>query len=385
MSEQPILIIGGGIGGLSTAIALARTGIPSAVFEKNPAHDPNGAGLALWPNATKILSEFGLLPPLLALGQTLQTAETRTPDGQRLGSVRLQKLADRFGFPSLVVLRSDLQKTLLDALPTAQVHFDKAFLRLEKTPDGTVAAHFADGSSATGSAVVFADGIRSRARSEWFQSPPLRYAGRASWRGVATFDRPMLGEANLEILGKGKRVGIFPMPGNTAYWYAAVNMAEEEALQQMRSREGVRQHFEGWADPVPLLFDSTPPERLILTNIHHAPGGIGKIALENMVLLGDAAHPMTPDLGQGACQAIEDAAVLAACLSQKPTAEAAFQEYEKLRKGRVKAVATNSCNMGRLRQMGHPLGVALRNALFRWMPEAVALRMLEQNIGGGVK
>lgn len=382
MKEHEILVIGGGIGGLATAIALNLKGIRSTVFEKSPGHDPNGAGLALWQNATRILDEFGLLNPLSALGQSLQTSETRTPNGQRLGTVRLQKLADRFGFPSLVLLRSDLQKTLLDALPKSQVHFGKTFLRLERIQE-SVTAHFADGSSATGTAVVFADGIHSGARSTIFKSPELRYAGRVSWRGIAQFDRPVLSDANLEILGKGRRIGIFPLPGNTAYWYAAVNMPEAEAFRQNRSPEGVRQHFEGWTDPVSLLFEHTPMERLILTNINWSPGGIGKIALENMVLLGDAAHPMTPDLGQGACQAIEDAAVLADCLSQKSSVLEAFQAYEKLRSGRVRAIAANSYRMGRLRQMGSPVGVALRNALFRWMPEGLALRMLGQNIGRG--
>jgi 2-polyprenyl-6-methoxyphenol hydroxylase-like FAD-dependent oxidoreductase len=156
-------------------------------------------------------------------------------------------------------------------------------------------------------------------------------------------------------------------------------MTEEEALKQKRATDSVLSHFTGWAEPVNTLIDNTPAERLILTNINYAPD-ISKLVQKNIALLGDAAHPMTPDLGQGACQAIEDAYILADCLSQAKSIHDGLNCYENKRLQRVKLIARNSFRMGNMRQMENPIGLIIRNNLIRILPETLALKILERNI-----
>lgn len=379
MEEKKIIIIGGGIGGLMTTIALNKKGIASSIFEKTKSFDINGAGLALWANATSVLDKFGLLNNLLANGNVLNEIKTSTSNGNHLNIVRLKKLEDKFHFPSIVLLRQDLQKELSNAIPATQIQFNKQCIKIGKDSKN-VTIHFSDGTYETANAVIFADGIHSIARKKIFNFPPLKYAGRISWRGVAQFSSTIFpSSTNFEIFGNGKRIGIFPLPNNHAYWYAAVNMTKEESTKQKRTIDCVLSHFKDWVEPVNTLIKNTSEERLTLTNINYTTD-INKLESENIALLGDAAHPMTPDLGQGACQAIEDAYVLAECLSQKESIAACLKSYENKRMHRVKSIAMNSFRIGKMRQIGNPIGLAIRNNLFRFLPESFALKMLERNI-----
>ena len=379
MKEKKILIIGGGIGGLMTAIALNQKGIASSIFEKTKSPDANGAGLALWANATRILDTYGLFNNLLEKGNVLHEMKTSTSHGRHLNVVRLDKLEGKFHFPSIVLLRQHLQRELLNAIPASQIQFNKQCVKIEHQT-GKVTVHFSDGTSEAADAAIFADGIHSLARKSVFNIPPLNYAGRTSWRGVAEFSSTVFSKnTNLEIFGNGRRIGIFPLPNNLAYWYAAVNMTKEESTQQKRTIECVSSHFKDWAEPVPTLFKNTSEERLILTNINYTTH-IHHLVTDNIALLGDAAHPMTPDLGQGACQAIEDAYIMAECLSATQSIESGLKRYETIRLPRVRSIAKNSYRMGKLRQMGNPVGTGFRNSLFRFLPEYFALKMLERNI-----
>ena len=164
-----------------------------------------------------------------------------------------------------------------------------------------------------------------------------------------------------------------------AYWYAAVNMTEEKAEQQEKTVASVLSHFHDWAEPVNALMKNTTDERLVLTKINYATS-IPKLVKGNIALLGDAAHPITPDLGQGACQAIEDAYVLAECLSQKKSIADNLIAYENKRLRRVRAIAKDSFRMGNIRQMENPITLAIRNRLFRILPENFALKILERSI-----
>jgi len=380
LKNPKTIIIGAGIGGLMTAIAFNKKGIECSIYEKTSSIENVGAGLGLWPNATSILDKFGLLKNLLAKGNVLHEIQTSTSSGKKLNTVRLKKLEDKFHFPSLVISRSYLQNELLNAVPPSQIHFNKKFVRCENKNNFTEVV-FQDGTSETCDVLIFADGIHSHARKDIFNFPDLNYAGRTSWRGIAHFDKPVFeNKTNYEIYGKGKRVGIFPLPNNSAYWFAAVNMSEEIASQQKRTHESLLSHFANWAEPVHALIKNTPEEKLVLTKIFH-DNNIHQLVKGNFVLLGDAAHPITPDLGQGACQAIEDAFVLTECFSKNNSIAENLAAYETKRLPRVKMIARNSFRLGNVRQWENPIAIAGRNLAMKMMPEKFALKMLERNIG----
>jgi 2-polyprenyl-6-methoxyphenol hydroxylase-like FAD-dependent oxidoreductase len=379
VKNKKIIIIGGGIGGLMTAIALNEKGISSTVFERNSFNEA-GAGLGLWANATRILHHYGILAPLLPSSSVLNEMRLSTSSGKLLKTIRVKKLEDRFQFPSIVALRRELQKQLLNALPPDQVHFGQRCLEVSAQKDKVI-VKMENGPAQEADAVIFADGIHSFARKEIFGVEPVEYSGKTSWRGIAHYEKdPFEPGTSYELFGKGKRAGIFPLPGKQAYWYVQVNMPEKEAKIQINT--SVADHLEGWSEQVHFLVGHTPSDQLIHTPIYHAPV-VRKLALNNMALLGDAAHPMTPDLGQGACQAIEDAEVIAACVSKSAALKEGFLAYEAQRLPRVRSIVKNSFRMGNLRQMNSAAGVFLRDNLFRFLPERFSLGMLEKNIRAG--
>ena len=379
MEKKKIIIIGGGIGGIMTSIALNKKSISNSIYEKSGTINESGAGLSIWANATSILDKFGILERLMPYSNILDKMKLSTSGGNFLSEVSLKKLEDEFHFPSIVLLRSDLQRELMNTISPSQINFNKEYSHIENTADG-LNVHFSDGTFEEASAVIFADGIHSRGRQQIFNASSLAYAGRTSWRGVAQFDKPFSANgSNNEILGNGKRMGIFPLTNNMVYWYAAVNMKEGESLKQKRTIECVLSHFKNWVEPVSTVLNNTSEKRLILTNINYAQH-IEKFVKGNIALLGDAAHPMTPDLGQGACQAIEDAYVLSDCMAQNKGVADCLLDYENKRLQKVKSIAKNSLQMGRIRQMENPIGVILRNNLFRMMPESLALKLLKRNI-----
>lgn len=361
-----------------TAIALRQKGISCEVYERASSYDAEGAGLGLWANATRILESHGLFDSLRPHSSPLGEIITTTQRGAQLSHLHLQPLEQEFGHPSVVLLRKHLLAVLQSEVDPSLLHFGKTCIRAEQN-EGHATAHFADGSSATADAVVFADGIHSLSR-QMYKLPPLRYSGRISWRGVTSAEG--LGRTpgiHHEVFGKGRRVGIFALPENQVYWYAAVNMPEA-SVQHLKATHGsLLPPFEGWASPVTELMQRTSEVRLILTRVLHVDG-IRFMAKGRIALLGDAAHPMTPDLGQGACQAIEDAACLAHCLAEHGEVRSAFAAYDAARIERVRRIAKASRRLGDLRQMQSVPGVLLRNTMFRLLPEGLIRAQIARNV-----
>lgn len=374
------IIIGGGIGGLSTALALARVGIRAEVFEQADEPREVGAGLTVWANAIRALDQLGVAGRVLAPSSKLDRFEIRHCTGAVLSALPFHHLERKLGVPVVVVIhRADLLRELAAALDRDQVHCRARCVAIDAQPDG-VTARFADGRVACADFLVGADGLHSVVRSRQHGAEPPRYAGYTCWRGIAhaEFNDPPPG-LSIETWGAGARFSIHHCGAGRLFWYATRN-APPGGLDSTAGRKAdVRNAFREWHAPIPEVIEATRESDIlrndIVDRVPRAHWGRGRVTL-----LGDAAHPTTPNLGQGACQAIEDAICLAACLTGVPEVDAALRHYERTRFRRTAAITRDSWRFGWMSQWTNPVGRWLRDALTRSTPAAISLRLMESRI-----
>lgn len=225
--DFPILIIGAGIGGLATALALQQAGFGVRVFEQAKQIREVGAGLTLWPNAVRVLQELGLagLVQQLAKPPTSTQAGFYTMQGKQLVQLPPQAVEEQCGGPTIAIHRAELQAALRERLTPETLVLDRQLIDLEQDTTG-VTACFARDERVRGSLLIGADGIRSQVRQRLFPQSQPRYAGYTAWHGIATgVTPPLMGE----LWGRGKRFGIVPLTEERVYWYATCNTPENAA------------------------------------------------------------------------------------------------------------------------------------------------------------
>jgi 2-polyprenyl-6-methoxyphenol hydroxylase-like FAD-dependent oxidoreductase len=371
MARMRIVIIGGGIGGLAAALALRREGFEPAVYERAPALLEVGAAIAVWPNAFRALERLGLGETVLARAGRIRSVRWLGREGRLYKHFTFPET----GAPAVALHRADLQGALLRALPAESVHLGKAFVGFEEGGEG-VRARFDDGAGAACDVLVGADGLHSRVRAQLLGDGEPVYRGYAVWRGVARLEHAALAEGVAsEIYGEGRRFGVGPVGLGRTGWWATAN--EREALTESASEHGPKllRLFEGWCAPVRELIEATPSESILRNAAHDRPAA-ARWGVSGVTMLGDAAHPMTPNLGQGGCVAIEDAAVLARCLAKYGDAHVALRAYESRRRARAAAIAVYSRRYGAFGQWQSPAATRLRASLLSSVPESVGRRLL---------
>ena len=334
------LIVGGGIGGLSAARELALRGIPARVLERAPQLNPVGAGIIMNPNAMRVLERNGLAARVRADSWPYLTRETRDASGRLLALRDYRPLYDAGKLaPGALVHRAHLLDVLYRSLPPGTVTFGKSGGASDFTDEELV---------------IGADGIHSQIRKELFGDAPRRYMGYRSHRlvmenvaGVRCFT---------EYLGRGQRIGLVPIGEHRLYVWTTFNSPPDE-----RPAPALARQFAQFTAPelVRLFSALPPPESIIITEIEElwAENWFHK----NIVLLGDAAHALTPNIGQGAGMAMEDAAVLAEELAAGGKIEDALGRYVRRRRPRVETVMRISREVGRDGQRSGALGCWLRN------------------------
>jgi 2-polyprenyl-6-methoxyphenol hydroxylase-like FAD-dependent oxidoreductase len=354
----PVAVVAGaGIAGLAAAHALDRLGFEVRLLERDHELRTEGAGLSLWPNATRALRELGLVEALEECAHAVPEGATLTPAGKTIGHAPLARITERFG-PLLSVHRGEFLAALRE----------RAKVPVELGAELSCAAGtlYLRGRRVEADLVLGADGIGSAVRELVAAGQAPRSAGQGAWRGIAQMPGLGLRRAS-ETMGRGRRFGLVPLSGERVYWFAVLTGDGASA--------GLEDAFGGWHEPIAAVLDATPPsERSYLPLRDLAP--LPRWHSGGAVLVGDAAHAMTPNLGQGAAQALVDVAVLCRELAQRPPAEA-FLAYERARKARAEQIVRRSRAVGRVAQMANPLAVGLRNALVRRIPPALVARQME--------
>jgi 2-polyprenyl-6-methoxyphenol hydroxylase-like FAD-dependent oxidoreductase len=355
-------------------------GAHAVVYERAAAIGEVGQGLGLFANAVRALDWLGVGTCVRDRGQRLREASTFAPDGTLLLRTEPGKHEKRTGVPSLLMTRPDLHDCLLAALPDGHLATGRELVSLEPSAGGAV-LRFADGDTEWADLVVGADGWNSATRRSLFDTAPPRYSGLACWRGIAS--GVPLGDPHLlpVIQGAGPQFGIGPLGGDRCYWFAAFPAAAGAAPQDPEeARTMLLGLFRGYAFDVERILAATPPSDMLRTDLYDRPA-LPTWRKGRVTLLGDAAHPMVPTLGQGAAMAIEDAVVLARRLASAPTVEQGLDSYEAERRPRTAKVAQAAHNLAGLGLWTSPIAVGLRNMALRLAPAAMFERMMEAQIG----
>jgi 2-polyprenyl-6-methoxyphenol hydroxylase-like FAD-dependent oxidoreductase len=365
-------IIGGGVGGVAAAVALHRAGIDATVYERANELREVGAGMMLWPNATRVLKELGLLERVVALSGPNHRFLVRSSAGSILMNIRL----GHFDVPALCTRRSDLLNALISALPADRVRLGYDFETLERQ-SSRVGIQFSNGVSVEHDFLIGADGSRSRVRSQSLGVHETIYRGYTVWRGLARLRGSVPDGSNSETWGRGKRFGILHTGADRFTWYATANTDPDHVDSTEGRQRELLQMFAGWHEPVESLIAGTDEGAILKNGAYDLPPlkrwGHGRV-----MLLGDAAHPCTPNLGLGGCMALEDALVLAKSFAKESSPELALRRYESLRRERTRHVQQRSLLMGHIGQWENLLIAAGRQVVTGMLPAKIFERNLRR-------
>ena len=375
MDNQQAIIIGAGIGGLTAAIALKQVGFQAIVFERAPEILEVGAGISLWPNALQALDRLGLAEKVKAIGEPFGGGTLRTWKGDFLMKSLFspEQWVTRYGSAGVCVLRAELQRLLLDALDADTIQLGKTCTGYRQAESGVI-AQFEGNIETPCDLLLGADGLRSVVRTQMLGESPLRYSGYTAWRGVAPYALSQAGAS--ESWGRGTRFGLVPLSQGRTYWFATQNAPEGQLCRPEDRKRVVMELFRGWHDPIQAVLNATPNTAVLQNDIYDRPP-VASWSRGCVTLLGDAAHPMTPNLGQGGCQAIEDAVILAGLLKSSPDIPSALQTYEARRIPRTSRLVDQSWRFGQIGQWENALACGLRNRLFQLTSAANMTKQLD--------
>ncbi|MFH9693251.1 FAD-dependent oxidoreductase [Streptomyces globisporus] len=345
-------VVGAGIGGLATAIGLRRAGWSVTVLERRTELERYGAAFGIHPTAQSALDRLGVGDALREHAVPYRDAHIRTPDGTSIARLPLERIERKAGRPELLISRP----YLLDALLAGLDAFGDVPVKLgERVTD-------VDALAAGQDLVIGADGIRSAVRTACFgdRSGP-REVGTVAWIGIADIESPVHGET----WGSGRFFGLTPVEPSRTNWYATAPEAT--------TADELRGLFAGWHDPIPRILAATDPATWIRYEMRHLhpalPSFVSAEASGQVALVGDAAHAMTPNLGQGACTAILDADALTRALTAAPPGPAgiagALRAYDRERRRSAQRTAFASRTLHRFMSTER---TRLRDAAVRLLP-----------------
>lgn len=355
-----VIIIGSGIAGLSAAIALRKVGQEVALYERAPELREVGAGISLWANAMRALDHIGAGDSVRERSLRMIHSEMRVREGRKVQvAMAAEAIERRFKLREFVRLihRADLVAALSSHLPPGVTRYGHECVGVE-VREKSAQVRFQNGQTDEAEMVIGADGIRSVIRTAILGPEEPRYSGYTCWRGICP--RP----ANIETgyvgewWGRGQRLGITTIPGDRVYWFAVKNAPPN--TRHTDNRTYLQEVFANWAEPAQTLFAATEPNNIIHSDIIDRPP-VRNWSKGCVGIMGDAAHPTTPNLGQGGCIAIEDAVALARQLATGAEPARAWEAFTAERYPRTKQIVQDSWQFGQIAQKEGRLTCWLRD------------------------
>ena len=317
-----------------------------------------GAGLMIWPNGARSLQELGV--EINAL--TVEHISLATSRGRQLIDFPVSAIRERFGFPVAFVHRADLQSGLAAKFGADGLRLGSEIVGFDDGPNQVVVSQ-RDGTRAAGDLLVGADGLRSPVRRQLLADGEPAYLGSTIWRGIASsegIDLPT--GAGIDWVGRGSEFIAFHLPNQKIYWAGVTREPAGEKWGPGGQRADLVERFGDWVRPIPDLIEATDDADIIRNDMYDRPP-VRHWSRGRVTLVGDAAHPMTPNMGQGACQALDDAVALGASLELRPNLAEGFSEYERRRLRRANRVVSLSRQSTRGVQMDNPVLCYMRDSL----------------------
>lgn len=361
---EHVTILGGGIGGLTLGVALERNGVDYDIYERTAQYRPTGAGIILRSNAMQVYERLGLARRLREMGTTIEGTRTYSESGKILSDEDFSEQAgadDRQ--VDAGVHRAKLQQLLLDHNDAAAIHMGKECETVIENDDAVRVA-FTDGTTIETDVLIGADGSFSVVREQVFNEVPVRYTNQVGHRGIPDVDVVHKNRLT-QAWGKGVSLGIVPLAEREVYWFAVLNAEPHQEYDPREVKATVHEKAEALPDPFATLVAQTDPESILSYDYLDLPP-LESWSIDRVAIMGDAAHSMTPFIGQGGCQAIEDAYVLGQVLAEHATPARAFDEYEAIRMEKANKIVEASSNIGANATLTSYPRRKLRNLVFKY-------------------